>query len=118
MSSTSWLFTHDTETRRTAGDLINTHSERLAAEELARAEQRRWGLAEQRSELNSPEVRIRAWEKLHGLRLPSDPTHMVLEVIASGTGLTLAEVHEEQRARKSHAASSKKAAEVQAASQP
>jgi hypothetical protein len=116
MSSTSWLFTHDTETRRTAGDLVNTHSERLAAEELARAEQRRWGLAEQRSELNSPEVRIRAWEKLHGLRLPSDPGHNSLEVIASGTGLTLAEVRGEQTARKANAAG-KKTADVQAAPQ-
>jgi hypothetical protein len=53
----------------------------------------------QRSELNPPDVRIRAWEKLHGLRLPSDSAHPILDVIAVGTRLTLAEIQAEQRAR-------------------
>jgi hypothetical protein len=33
------------------------------------------------------------------LRLPSGSAHPILEVIASGTRLTLAQVQEEQRAR-------------------
>jgi hypothetical protein len=66
-------------------------------EEDARAERRRLGMAEQRSDLNPADVRIRAWEKLHGLRMPSDPMHQILHAIARGTRLTLAEVQEVQR---------------------
>ena len=80
-------------------ELIRTHAERLALEALERAQKRRLELAEQRSDLNPPDVRIRVWEKVHALRLPGDPMHPVLDVIAIGTGLTLAQVQEEQRAR-------------------
>lgn len=83
---------------RPATELIRTHAERLALEEHERAQQRRLELAEQRSDLNPPGVRIRAWEKVHALRLPGDPRHPVLAVIATGTGLTLAQVREEQQA--------------------
>jgi hypothetical protein len=86
------------------GDLIRTPAERLAHEESERAEKRRQELAEQRSELNPPDMRIRAWEKIHQLRLPSDPTHPILDVIAVSTRLTLAEVREEQRTRAARAA--------------
>jgi len=72
--------------------------------EEKRAHERRSELAQQRSELNPPGVRIRAWEKVHGLRLPSDSAHPILEVIAVGTRLTLAQVHAEQRARASEPA--------------
>lgn len=87
------------------GDLVRTPGERLAHEESERAEKRRQDLAEQRSDLNPPDVRIRAWEKIHQLRLPSDPTHPILDVIAVSTRLTLAEVQEEQRTRAARAAS-------------
>jgi hypothetical protein len=30
-------------------------------------------------------VRIRAWEKVHGLRMPADSAHPILEVIAGDT---------------------------------
>lgn len=99
MSSMSWLFTNGTEPRPTAGERINDHRARLAVEEHERAEQRRLELAEQRSNLNPPDVRIRTWEKLHGLRMPSDASHPILDVIAVSTRLSLAEVQEEQRAR-------------------
>jgi hypothetical protein len=85
-------------------DLIKTAAERLAHEEFERAEKRRRDLAEQRSELNPPEVRIRTWEKVHQLRLPADPTHPILDVIALGTRLTLVDVREEQRTRAARAA--------------
>ena len=68
-------------------------------EEEERAQLRRSRLAVQRSELNLPHVRIRAWEDVHGLRLPADPEHPILDVIAIGTRLTLAQVQAEQRAR-------------------
>ena len=80
-------------------DLIKTPAERLAHREYERAEERRLALAEQCSDLNPPELRIRTWERIHGLRLPSDPSHPILDVIAMGTQLTLAQVREEQRAR-------------------
>jgi hypothetical protein len=80
---------------------VTTFAERQAQEERERAHRRRQGLAEQSSDLNSPEVRIRAWEKLHGLRLPSDPAHPILDVVAISTHLTLAQVQDEQRARSS-----------------
>jgi hypothetical protein len=80
------------------GDLVNP-AERLAAEEYERSEKRRQELAEQRSNLNPPETRIRAWERIHQLRMPSDPAHPILDVIAVSTRLTLEEVREEQRMR-------------------
>ena len=86
-------------------DLVRTAAERLAHEEQERAEKRRQELAEQRSELNPPDVRIRTWEKVHQLRLPADPTHPILDVIAISTRLTLADVREEQRIRAVRAAS-------------
>lgn len=86
-------------------DLAKTPVERLAHEEFERAEKRRQELAEQRSDLNPPDVRIRTWERIHALRLPSDPEHPILDVIAVSTRLTLAEVREEQRTRAARAAS-------------
>lgn len=80
-------------------ELIRTHAQRLAIEAEERAQRRLLELAEQRSDLNPPAVRIRAWEKVHHLRLPGDPTHPVLDVVAMATGLTLAQVQQEQRAR-------------------
>jgi hypothetical protein len=86
------------------GDLVRSSAERLAHEAQERAEKRRQELAEQRSDLNPPEVRIRTWEKLHQLRLPSDPAHPVLDVIAISTRLTLEQVREEQRTRSARVA--------------
>jgi hypothetical protein len=80
------------------GDLVNP-AERLARDENERLEKRRQELAEQRSDLNAPEVRIQTWERIHQLRMPSDPTHPILDVIAVGTRLTLGEVQQEQRRR-------------------
>src|SRR2546423_14359164 len=77
----------------------------ISLEEEERAQRRRIDLEEQRSNLNPPKVRIRAWEKVHGLRLPDDSTHPILEVIAGDTRLTLAEVQEEQQERAAEATS-------------
>jgi hypothetical protein len=82
-----------------ANHVVQTPADRSAQEEYERAERKRRQLAEQRSEANPPDVRIRAWERLHGLRLPSDPTHPILDVIAVSTRLTLAQVRDEQCAR-------------------
>jgi hypothetical protein len=84
----------------TALELLADHRERLALEEKERARKRTSQLEELRSELNSVPVRVRAWEKMHGLRLPSDPAHPILRVIASTTGISLACLREEQQARR------------------
>jgi hypothetical protein len=69
--------------------------------ELHRAsEQRELDLAEQCSLHNTPEMRIRAWEKVHGVRLPADPTHPVLRSVAQATDLTVEQVRDEQRKRR------------------
>jgi hypothetical protein len=88
-----------TSAPRPAIEIIRTHAERMALEAEERLQQRRLALAEQCSVANPPDVRVRAWEKVHALRLPGDARHPVLEVIAHGTGLTLEQVRQEQRAR-------------------
>ncbi len=80
-------------------EFIRTHTERLAQEAEERLHKRQLVLAEQCAIENPPEVRIRAWETAHALRLPSNPEHPVLRSVASCTGLTLAQVQEEQSAR-------------------
>jgi hypothetical protein len=84
----------------TALELLADHRERLTLEEEERERKRTSQFEELRSEVNSVPVRIRAWEKMHGLRLPSDPTHPILRVIASTTGVSLAHLREEQEARR------------------
>src|SRR5262245_21426648 len=99
MSSRSWLFENGTVPRPTANEIVRDHRARIQLEEHEKAERRRLELAEQRSDVNSPEKRIRAWEKVHALRLPTDANHPMLDVIAVATRLTLEQVREEQRTR-------------------
>ena len=93
------LMTERPSVSRPVGDIIRTHAERLAEAADERLRERQRELAEQSSTANPPGVRIRAWEKVHALRMPGDAAHPVLEVIAHGTGLALEQIHEEQRAR-------------------
>ena len=79
-------------------DPIRTHAERMALAAEQRRRDRLLALAEQRLAANPPDVRIRAWEKLHGLQIPSNAYHPVLLVISQDTGLTLEQVRQEQRA--------------------
>jgi hypothetical protein len=72
---------------------------RLAHQQAENAERRKFDLAEQSSRLKSAEERIRIWERLHEVNLPRDPQHRLIEIIAGNTGLTAAEVREEQRRR-------------------
>jgi len=65
----------------------------------ARLERKRLDVAEQTAELNVPGVRIRAWELVHALRMPSGAEHPILQQIATMTNLSLADIHEEQRIR-------------------
>ncbi len=99
MSIPNVLFKYDVIPNSKMNAVVSTFAERLVIEERERAHQRHLDRAEQISDLNSPAIRIRAWEKLHGLRLPSDPAHPVLDVVAVSTRLSLNQVQEEQRAR-------------------
>jgi hypothetical protein len=75
-------------------------------EEEKRVEQRARQIEELRSEFNSASARIRAWEKIHGLSLPTSPTHPILEIITSATGVPLTALMEEQQARRARQATS------------
>jgi hypothetical protein len=100
MSSPSWVFTSMPESRSSAAELIKTHRAQIALEAEQREQEKRAQLEELRSMSNSPEARIRLWEKVHALRLPLDPEHPVLFVVAASTHLTISQVQEEQLARK------------------
>lgn len=85
--------------RAHGADPLTDYRTRLALEQSRAAELRAQDRAEQSSLLNPPGVRIRAWEKVHGVRLPTDPAHPILPAVARTTDLTLDQVHEEQRNR-------------------
>jgi hypothetical protein len=64
-----------------------------------RAELRASELASQTSPVRAAEERIRIWERLHGLHLPSTSAHALVRVVATQTHLTVGEVQAEQRRR-------------------
>jgi hypothetical protein len=72
---------------------------RLVHQQAEAAERRRLDLAEQSSRLKTPEERIRIWERIHEVVLPRDTAHNLVEIIAANTGLTEADVREEQQRR-------------------
>jgi hypothetical protein len=84
---------------RGGADILIDFRRQLELDEEARVERRRIDIAAQTLEPNAPGARIRAWEKVHALRMPSSPGHPVLNLIAVATQLSLADVHEEQRLR-------------------
>ena len=81
-------------------ELVVDRSERLALEEQERERTRSQRYEELRSEFNSTAVRVRAWEKLHGLRLPTSSVHPILRVISAATGIPVAAIRDEQQARR------------------
>ncbi len=80
-------------------ELTTDYRQRRAQEEQERAELRQANMAQLCAVMNCPDMRIRAWEKMYGLRMPSALEHPVLEAIAAATQLTLADVQNEQRLR-------------------
>ena len=80
-------------------DPILDHRARIERTQMEAAERRTRALADQRSPQNSHDQRVRAWERLHQVTLPRDPSHAVLRVVARQTGMALAEIHEVQRQR-------------------
>jgi hypothetical protein len=82
-----------------AGEPSSEFRERLARQQAAASERRQQALTEQASTLNTPQARIRIWEQLHAISLPRDSAHRLISVIAAHTGLTVAQVREEQQQR-------------------
>src|ERR1700679_3384984 len=72
---------------------------RLVHQQAEAAERRRMDLAEQSSRLKTAEERIRIWERIHEVTLPRDPAHRLVDIIAANTGLTDADVRDEQQRR-------------------
>lgn len=80
-------------------DAMYDYRTRLRMQQAETAARRQRDLVDQASDLNTPAARIRIWERLHHARLPEDPGHPLLAVIAAGTRLTLTQVGDEQRIR-------------------
>ena len=68
--------------------------------EQDRAHSRKQQLDSQISVDNAPDVRIRIWEQLHALRLPTAADHPLIVVIAAQTHLTVRAVKDEQQRRR------------------
>jgi hypothetical protein len=80
-------------------DPILDHRARLEHMRLEAEERRRQALVDQRSPDSTHEARVRAWERLHQVRLPRSPGHAVLLIVAQQTGMDLAEVQAVQQQR-------------------
>lgn len=85
--------------RNGGSDLIIDHRARLERERLEAVQRRENALLEQRSLEHSAATRVRLWERLHQVRLPRDPAHPILAVVARQTSLQLADVLEILRER-------------------
>jgi hypothetical protein len=83
----------------TTFDPINDHRARIEKLQMEAAARRERALIDQRSPENSPDARVRIWERLHQVQLPKDPAHPIMARVAQMTGLDLAEVLEVQRSR-------------------
>lgn len=80
-------------------DHLLDHRARFERMQLEAAERRERALHEQSSPLLTAAERVRQWEKLHQLRLPKDPAHAILRLVARQTALPLDDVLEVQRLR-------------------
>lgn len=99
MSSNPWRPSSHLPPAADYADPTTAYSARIAREQVEEAERAQRERIEQSCELNTPAIRIRAWERLHRLTLPRGSAHAVLGVIAAATHLTLEQVQAEQRRR-------------------
>lgn len=81
------------------GELPSEYRVRLAEERAEADERRRIELLDLSSTEHAPAARIRAWERTHGLTLPRNESHPVLNSVAAATHLSLEQVRDEQRRR-------------------
>ena len=78
-----------------AGDPAE-HRRRVQQAADERAAQRSNEIESQASPMKAARERIGIWEQLHALRLPRASGHVLVRLIATQTGLTVGQVHEEQ----------------------
>jgi hypothetical protein len=95
-----WLLAPEQRAGNGGDTRVDGPLDRLVHEQMERAERRRAAREQMQSSGLPPAEKIRAWERLHGLQLPHDPDHIVLRLVAKGTGLTLREVLNEQSSRR------------------
>ena len=81
------------------GETVAEHRTRLGLQQSDRIERRERECLEQRSPDLTPVQRLRLWERLHQLRIPSRLRGTLATVIAGDTGLSIEQVHEAQLAR-------------------
>jgi hypothetical protein len=84
---------------RPAAEVAAERKAQIALEQAAHQADKERNLARQRSMDTAPEVRIALWEARHGLALPRDPNHPLIQVIADGTELDVVQVQDERRRR-------------------
>jgi len=99
MSSNPWRLSSHLPPAADHADPTMAYPARIVREQVEEVERAQRERIEQSCELNTPAIRIRAWERLHCLTLPRGPAHSVLGVVAAATHLTLEQVLEEQRRR-------------------
>jgi hypothetical protein len=75
------------------------HRQKVQRAAQERAAERDRELEAQSSPVKDAQERIGIWERLHALRLPRSPGHVLVKVIARQTRLTIGQVHEEQQRR-------------------
>ena len=81
------------------GEPMLDYRERLERDRRDAEERRERQRSDQRSTDRSPEQRVAAWERLHGLRLPNAAEHPILQVVARQTGLSLDDIRNVQSER-------------------
>lgn len=84
---------------RPAAELAAERREQFTLEQAARKADKDRNLARQRSMDTPPATRIALWESRHGLALPRDPNHRLMQIIADNTDLDVAQVQAECQRR-------------------
>jgi len=92
--------TYDTSTHtRPASEIAAERREQIALQQAELLAQKERNLARQTAVDSTPGVRIALWEQRHGLALPRDPKHPLMQFVATSTKLELDQVREEQQSR-------------------
>lgn len=81
--------------------IVAEHRKAREQAEFERAAARQRALEAQTSAGSDPQARINTWERLHSLSLPRTPGHVLVNLIAFQTCLTIDQVIVEQQRRAS-----------------